>query len=352
MAGPTLSDIARAVGLSKNAVSLALRSDHQIPEVTRARVREAAERLGYRSNALVSQLMTQLRASRTARWQAKLALVNAHRDPEALRTHPTLPTYVEGCENRAAKLGYSFDRFWMHDPEMTAGSWLRILQARGIRGLVLVGLMDTHRLPPNLLPVWRALPTVVTGVRTRDPALTFCSVDHHALTVMAFEKAWQLGYRRPALVLDKGIDDLVERRFSAAFLAAQHRSGSSRRIPIFQAFSDADTAAPRSFGTWMERNKPDVVFTLYNRVVSWIESAGYKIPADIGVIQLEWRSTRPQIAGMNQHNELTGQAAVDMVVSQINNNELGVQEFPRATLIGASWVDGASVCQKAPRSPG
>ena len=343
MAGPTLTDIARLVGLSKNAVSLALRSDPQIPEATRLRVREAAERLGYRSNALVSQLMAQLRASKTARWQAKLALVNAHRDPDALRSHPTLPTYVQGCEARAAKLGYSFDRFWMHDPAMTAASWLRILQTRSIRGLILVGLMDTHRLPSHLLPVWKALPTVVTGVRTRDPALSFCSVDHHALTVMAFEKALQLGYRRPALVLDTGIDALVERRFSAGFLAARHPIPGSPNIPIFQAFSDADREAPAAFSAWLRRHRPDVVFTLYNRVVSWLEAAGWTIPDDIGVIQLEWRSTRPRIAGMNQHNELTGAAAVDMVVSQITNNEVGVQDFPRATLIGASWVDGPSV---------
>ena len=39
---------------------------------------------------------------------------------------------------------------------------------------------------------------------------------------------------------------------------------------------------------------------------------------------------------MNQHNLVTGEAAVDMVVSQIHNNEPGVQEFPRATLIGAT----------------
>jgi LacI family transcriptional regulator len=49
---------------------------------------------------------------------------------------------------------------------------------------------------------------------------------------------------------------------------------------------------------------------------------------------------------MNQHNFVTGEAAVDMVVSQIHNNETGVQEFPRATLIGATWVDGPSVRQQ------
>ena len=72
------------------------------------------------------------------------------------------------------------------------------------------------------------------------------------------------------------------------------------------------------------------------------------MPEDIGVIQLEWRAARPEIAGMNQHNFVTGEAAVDMIVSQIHNNETGVQEFPRATLIGATWVDGGSVREQIP----
>jgi LacI family transcriptional regulator len=94
----TLSDIADAVGYSKNTVSLALRSDPQIPEATRAVIRETAERLGYRPNPVLSQLMAELRASQTPRFQAKLALVNANRDPAAFHDHPTIPTYVAGCE--------------------------------------------------------------------------------------------------------------------------------------------------------------------------------------------------------------------------------------------------------------
>ena len=36
-------------------------------------------------------------------------------------------------------------------------------------------------------------------------------------------------------------------------------------------------------------------------------------------------------------------AAVDMVISLLHNNEIGVPTFPRATLIGATWVPGHSV---------
>jgi LacI family transcriptional regulator len=342
MARVTLSDIAQVVGFSKNTVSLALRGNPQIPEKTRDRIRAVAVKMGYQPNAVVSQLMAQLRASRTTGFQAKLALVNANRDPKAFSSHPTIPTYVEGCESRAEKLGYGFDRFWLHDPGLTAERWIRIMQTRGIRGIVLVGLMDTNRLPPQFAPVWQAFPTVVTGVRTRDPSLSFCSVDHHNLALMAFEHAIGLGYQRPALVIDEVIDALVERRFSAGFLSGQSCLPKARQVPLFTSITDA-RKDPTRFFAWFEKHKPDVVFTLFNVVVQWLTSRRLRIPEDVGVIQLEWRETRPHIAGMNQHNRVTGEAAVDMVVSQIHNNEVGVHEFPRATLIGATWVDGQSV---------
>jgi LacI family transcriptional regulator len=338
----TLADIARATGLSKNAVSLALRGDGQIPESTRARVRRAAEKLGYEPNALVSHLMAQLGASRTRRFRAKLALVNANRDRDAFRLHPTIPTYVAGCEARAAKLGYGFDRFWLHDPALTAERFARILAARGIKGIVLVGLMDTNRLPAPLRPVWEKWPTVVTGVRTHEPALAFASVDHHELVLTAFEQVRALGYRRPALVLDDVIDRLVERRFSAGFVTAQRELLAADRVPIFGQVP-RDDVAPPEFRVWLERHQPDVVFTLYNNVLAWLAASGRRVPQDLGVVQLEWRASRPEIAGMNQHNYVAGEAAVDMVVNQLHHGEVGVQDFPRATLIGATWVPGATL---------
>src|SRR5207253_192975 len=105
----------------------ALRGDPQIPPSTRDRIRQTAAFLGYQPNAVVSHLMAQLRASQAPGFQAKLALVNANRDVEAFRNHPTIPTYVEGCERRAARLGYGFDRFWLHDTTMRAETWIRVL---------------------------------------------------------------------------------------------------------------------------------------------------------------------------------------------------------------------------------
>jgi LacI family transcriptional regulator len=121
------------------------------------------------------------------------------------------------------------------------------------------------------------------------------------------------------------IDALVERRFSAGYLTGQRMLPRAQQIPVF---GEVTGPGRRCSARGSTRHKPDVIFTLYNSVFGWLKAAGRRIPEDIGVIQLEWRSSRPDIAGMNQHNLVTGEAAVDMVVSQIHNNEAGVQEFP------------------------
>lgn len=342
MSSPTMADIARAAGVSKMTVSLALRRDPQLPEATRARIAALAERLGYRRDPVLAELMARLRRSGRPRFQATLALINAHPDPEAFRRHPTVPVYVEGCRRQASALGYALDTFWLHEPAMDGRRLAEVFAARGIRGAVIVGLMEANRLPPHFTPVVERFPCVVTGVRTRDPALSFACVDHHIVARRAVEQALAIGYRRPALVLDREIDDLVEGRFSSGFAMGQQVLPRANRLKPFHALA-ASRRDPARFRSWLERARPDVVFALYNAVGRWIEASGRRIPRDIGFIQLEWRAARPDTAGMNQHNDIVGEAAIDMLAGMIQRGESGAPSFPRATLIGPTWVDGRSV---------
>lgn len=336
-----MAELARDLGVSKNTVSLALRHSPEIPAATRERVIAAARRMGYSLNPVVSHLMAELRKSRTRRSQHTLGLINGHRTRDAFRRHPTIPAYVEGCRRRAAAQGYGTDSFWLHDPELDGARFNRILTARGIRGLVVIGTMDDNHLPERFAAAWAGRATVVTGVRTHGPALSFCCVDHHALVLEAVEEALQLGYRRPALVIPERIDRLVDGRFSSGMWVGQKGLPASRRI---EPFLDVDRARaePARFHRWFEREQPDVIFTLYHVVRRWVESRGLRVPRDLGLIQLE-RRPGDDWAGMDQHNDLTGEAAVDLVVAQLHNNELGAPSFPRATLIEATWVAGKTV---------
>jgi LacI family transcriptional regulator len=337
-----MSTIGRELGVSKNTVSLALRGDPQIPAATRERVLAAARRAGYAINPVVSQLMSELRRSRANPRRHTLALLNAYRSKDAFRRHPTIPVYVEGCRRRAASLGYGVDSFWLHEPELDGPRLNRILEARGIRGLVVIGTMDDPHLPERFSETWHRFACAVTGVRTREPELSFSCADHHALVLTAAEEAFRLGYRRPGLVIEERIDRLVEGRFSAGMWVAQRRLPACDRVaPFFDVARARED--PKRFYAWLEKGKPDVLFTLYNVVRRWVEERGLRVPSDIGLIQLERRRDNEDWAAMDQHNDLTGEAAVDMVVGLLNNHEIGIPRFPRATLIEGSWVPGKTV---------
>lgn len=337
-----MATIAARAGVSKNAVSLALRGDPQIPTKTRQRIERIARSLGYTKNPVVAELMSELHKAGHPGYRRTLALINAYRTPDAFRTHPTIPVYAEGARRRAAFHGYKLDEFWLHDPELDGERLDRILRARGIRGALVVGLMNENQLPARFASTWEAHACVVTGVRTHEPTLPFCCVDHHALVLEAMEHALALGYRRPALVVDARIDELVERRFSAGMWVGQQALPKPARLPGFYDV-EAARADQRRFHAWLGRHQPDVLLTLYTAVRTWVEAVGLRVPEDIGLVQLERRQHGEDWAGMDQHNDLVGEAGIDRLVAMMHRRETGTSVQLRATLISGSWVPGATV---------
>jgi LacI family transcriptional regulator len=338
----SMTDVARRAGVSKNTVSLALRNDPQIPESTRQRVRRIASELGYSANPVVSELMAELRRGSEAAYKHNFALINANQDRHAFRQHPTVPDYVAGCRRRAAQLGYGLDDFWLHDPELSGGRLESILQARGIRGVLVIGMMNENRMPPGFETLWRSFAAVVTGVRTHDPTLSFACVDHHALMIEAMERIRERGIRRPALVIEGVIDRLVGGRFSAAFEhALKDLRPADRLAPFLQV--DASRANPALFGDWLARRQPDAILTLHTVVEEWLTAAGLRIPGDIGLVQLECRRGCEDWAGMEQHNDLTGEAAVDLLASLTTAGKEPLSLSPRGILITPTWKDGRTL---------
>ena len=74
----SLRRIAAALGLSPSAVSLALRNSPKIPSETRQRVVREAERIGYRPNAKLKELMSQLRHSGDRANEACLGVISLY----------------------------------------------------------------------------------------------------------------------------------------------------------------------------------------------------------------------------------------------------------------------------------
>lgn len=338
----SMTDVARRAGVSKNTVSLALRNDPQIPESTRQRVRQAVSELGYTANPVVSELMAELRRGSEAGYKHNFALINANQNRHAFRQHPTIPDYIAGCRRRAAQLGYGLDEFWLHDPQLSGGRLESILRARGIRGALVIGMMKENRLPTGFENLWSNFAAVVTGIRTHDPTLSFACVDHHALVIEAMERVRARGIKRPALVIEGVIDRLVGGRFSAAFEHALKNLPVANRLTPFLKV-DASRENPGLFSDWLARRRPDAILTLHTVVEEWVTAAGLRIPHDIGLVQLECRRGCEDWAGMEQHNDLTGEAAVDLLVSLTTAGKEPLSLGPRGTLITPTWKNGRTL---------
>lgn len=333
MKSVTLKDVALATGLTKSAVSLALRNDPRIPAATRQRVERCARKLGYRRNAVVAHLMSELRRGNHVTPRASIALLNLNEDPYAFTRHPTIPAYVRGIKERATALGYALDCIQEPAASMEGRRLRQILQARGIRGCILTGLMRSNSLPEHLEPLWKRFPCVMTGVRTVSPQLPFACADHHAVSHLAVTVALNVGHKRPALVLDRTIDELVQGRFSAGFLIAQRELPKACRLPPFYHAGNLPNPPP-GFRQWLAQHRPDAILTLYHVVEDWLKELETE---RVALFQLESRPHKPAWPGVNQHNDHTGAAAVDLLVQMIHAGETSLEATPRAMLIEPSW---------------
>lgn len=140
MANPVrLQDIAKALGLAKGTVSMALREDPRIAAATRARVAEAAERMGYVPDPALRRLTALRWADESAAGRVSVALVAWDRND-----YPNLYRDIAGpARDLLTRRGYGFEELAVGDcpsPRRAAA----ILKARGVAGvLALASRLDS-----------------------------------------------------------------------------------------------------------------------------------------------------------------------------------------------------------------
>ena len=341
---PTIRILAQSAGVSKATVSLALRDSPRIRPEVRERIQRLAADAGYRPNALVANLLAQLRASKTSTFQSTLGLLCIARDQSVLQEVPTFRSWIAGCRARASEQGYGFDQFWVHDPGIPPARLVEILDARNIRGVAVVGFLEGGSIPRRFDPIWQRSAAVALGVRPTRPALHFAANDQYVTAAEAVRELIRLGYRRPGLCVNGHIDDIVENKFTGGFWVAQCRLPPAQRLPVF----DFQPGGRERFARWLHKHRPDAILTVHRDIRDWVASLGLDVPGDIGLVHLDKTSDFEDWAGMDQNSELIGRAAMDMVIGQLHRNEACVPSFQKCMLINSTWSPGATVRRQTP----
>src|SRR5580658_8310055 len=127
---PTIRTLAKMAGVSNATVSLALRNHPRIRPEVRERIQQIAVKAGYKTDALVANLLAQLRTKKTHTYQSTLGLLSAWENPALHEATQTFLEWIAGCEERAASLGYGLDKFSLVDPPVTSERLVKILHAR------------------------------------------------------------------------------------------------------------------------------------------------------------------------------------------------------------------------------
>ena len=338
----TMQDIANAADVSRATVSLALRDDQRLRETTRHRIQKIALEMGYRINPVVAQLMALRHARSSPGFQSTIALVNASGKKEMLNGLFTFHEWVKGCKHRAGQIGYGFEEYLLNEvPRLP-----KILESKNIKGLIVASVLENGVLPVEFSQLWKRFACVVVGIPTTLPRLHVARNDQYFTAYKAVRAVLDLGYSRPALVLNPQIDAILDYRYSAGFHSGMHEFSQPQIIPPF----DFENSALKSFQAWVKKYRPDVIITLHGVVREWLHTMNFHIPADIGLVHLDLTPNLGGWTGMKQNNDLVGAAAVDMLVAQMHRNEFSPPSFTKCVLIESTWVSGTTVVPQLTRS--
>lgn len=305
-----------------------------ISEGTRRRVREAAERLGYRPDPALSALVsyrTKVKREGTGR-----SLVFLHEQRKQPGQADSMA--LRGVRRQAEALGYQIARFTTAEsPEIDRLA--RVLAARGVAGMVLgrIERSETLRFP------WERFPVVsLTQPFFRPPChLVRPNLHRTARTAMAMVR--EHGFRRPGLIVHDSLLSEHDALEIAGYLVGQLQFEAKDRIPWLQVSNDATSYG--DFQRWLKAHEPDVVIAhVPALVITWLERLSIRIPEELPFLSLSHWSTSPSfLAGFDMAMETTGEVAVRVLDSHIRHSIFGMpEEGPLSTLVSAVWRPGKS----------
>lgn len=333
--------VASAAGVSPITVSRVFRGASHVSPDTRERVLSAATQIGYRPDPLFARLMSVVRSAKRKETHPAIGVV---RD-DILEDDLHDPTYqyvsTHDIRGRAERHGFLIEEFTLGRSGITPRRLTSILRSRGIEGLVISP--QSSRLSCSALD-YSHFATATLGYGLKSPFL------HRACTNMwqgilgAAEILTSRGYRRIGLAITDWIDARLDYTYSGAILYYQQRVPVADRVPrlIFPANNPAKGRAV--FGAWVKEFQPDVIISFHTYVPEWLEQdLGLRIPDDVGLVVHDWTEAMRGFAGINHCRPTVAAAAVDLVATQLMQNEHGIPEVPKQILVRPIWVNGPSI---------
>lgn len=339
----SVRSIARELGVSPTAVSLALKDSPRVSAALREAVRRRARETGHVPNARLNELMREVRQSAAPAYRATLGLISLFPEERPWIERPVyahLGLVRQGARERAEAHGYKLEDFWVKRPGLTPDRLRTILEARGIRGLLCLGSLD----PEERLPAALKSFAVVTHAASIPDRLHRVVSHFVADARTLFDELLRRGYRRPGLVILVSGDRRTDHLYSATFLSHQERKFAAPPIPVLRAeeWNEAEFAA------WFAAHRPDVIvlhqYESYTRAIDeFLARRRIAVPRDVGLALLDKLPDPRRYAGIRQDPARMGATATEMLLGRILLGDFGLPEFPKVELVQGRWNEGRTL---------
>jgi len=341
-----MHDVAKLAGVSQPTVSRVLNHSPHVGSETKKRVLAAVEKVGYRPDPQITQLMARVRSHRRRVVESVIAIVRDHLPEEELQGSAYQYVSTADIRVRAEQYGYRAEEFFLGRGGITAQRLSTILASRGIEGLI-ISPRSSRAIGAQLN--YTPFAAATFGYGLQRPALHRASTNMTQGILQATAELHARNYRRIGLVVTQWINDRSDHTYSGAMLNYQQTLPPRQRIPLL-LFSENTLANNADiFCAWFKRHQPDVLITFDSYVPDWVtKKLKLRIPEDVGLVVHDWVAPHARFAGIHHRRPHVAAAAVDLLATQLMRNERGIPEVPRQILIPPRWVDGPSLRPKQP----
>jgi DNA-binding LacI/PurR family transcriptional regulator len=326
--------IAEKAGVSTATVSMALRGIGRITPATRDRVRAAAAELGYQVSPILSSAFKLARQPDQSRYKETLAAILEF----PLDSSASYQSVIcEHAVERGKSLGYKVEAFVLSGRPADHRRLNRLLQARGIRGLIILPRLE-HRFPRLHLD-WSKYAAVEIGRTLWDPrGLHRVDRPVYYEILEAFHLLKKSGFRRIGMAVEPTADLMRQKVYMAACHVAQEKLPKRQVIP---PLSGCGPWGEGTFRTWFKRFHPDVVIIhSLKGVPAWLEAMGLRVPEDVSIFGC---NASAGFTGLASNTPLLGENAVEILSILLERDQLGLAENPYNWLVMAKWRQGKTL---------
>jgi LacI family transcriptional regulator len=333
----TQKQIAEALGVSTQTVSLALRWHTKISAATRKRVREKAEELGYTPDPGLRALADYRSGKQkvSTRW-SEVALL--HNWPSEEEWHGALfyQRWRDALQTEAQNRGIRISEFWLGGKGERSSSVFRQLRNRGISGVFIAPL--NPGVPEPVLAVPRQGFQVVTfGPEHVFPDYHTVQFDFYENLRLAWKVLWERGCRKIGLMYLDYHGWRTGHAWPAAYYVENLLAGCIHSKPGPLVLGDECRELRRqAYLDWVTQGEFDAVISSYGRIHEW--NMELKKPPEVAMLNVQ----PGEVQGVDLNLPHMAEIAVELLYMDMQNSLTQRKSPPFRIHVPGVWVDAST----------